>query len=172
LTLYIAADLPPAVPVVETCKPALNDRPCLTPGVPVMFQGDAFSNLSSKFTVTLPKATIDDGSSCPQVYLGAISSHSFDADVDLVVSLTEADTTPYFGSSTAEIFSFESGDDSKALSFCLNAERETIVYIYVASFPYGDTWSGRVIFTPSATFRRVPLVNLPQEKYFFYTTCK
>lgn len=163
-------DLPPDPPEVPVCQEVIEGQGCLTPGVPLIKEFDWYSDFQTKVTVTLPKASIDDGTSCPEIYVATAQAQSLDylSDQDVSLSFFDPNVTHVNYIDIGEVIGAFLGNDKYTFSVCLNPHQETTIYLEFYSFPGVGviySWLARYIVTPVATFRRIPLTQLPEEEY-------
>jgi len=148
---------------------------CIIPGVPLEFA--ASEDSLDLYSITLPKATptaVSSSSECPEVYVATFQAISLDGDADFSISFSSTKIDATQETPAADINMFNAGSDRVTLAICLSSEKETVLYASVASYQFSSasTWHVRVIFTPSASFYRIGLRELPFHLYNEFMLCK
>jgi len=164
--------LPEDVKVDETCKPVRKDVDCMTPGVPVELIAE--DSQEFLFSITLPKASSSTSVTtnqrydpCPEVYVGMFQATSFQGDVDFSISFSSPKVSALDENHVPDINSWNFGNDRTALAICLSSDQETTFYVSIVSYQEVpvDTWPIIAVFTPSASFYKYKLRELPFDLY-------
>jgi hypothetical protein len=157
----------------RTCTSENEGFLCLTPGVSSDFNVQR-KDVPRNFTVTLPRAKSSLPSpstgECPEYYIGTFQAISTLGDPDFVISFNNPNAMSVVTFSDAnDVVGWEIGSDRTTISVCLSSEKETTLFIQTLSYRVESTqWTVRYIFTPIATFRRIPLPELPQLYYNYF----